>query len=1814
MKMTKSNSTRILLAACAAALTTASQSAIAATITWNGGGADNNWSTGANWIGGAAPLPADALIFAGVARLAPIDDFPAGTRFSGITFSSGSGAFTLGPSANTIALGGGDVGGSTVGNFTSFGIVNGVTNSSTNLQTVNLGLTLNVGLHTFGGGAGGLVLGGPLTHNPGGVATFTPGAGGITATGVSNSNGILGGWATLAGTDWATRDANNKIVAYTAYTDVAGGAAIASAAATNVRISVTNGSNVTLAAAGVTDINSLHYSAINFTQILDVGANNTLRLGASGGILRSANSNNSLTIGASTAAGGTLTAGGPDAAGGGIDNNPGELVFNTGPTGNTNTAIKVNSKITDNGTGAVRLIKTGLGTLDLSNANSYTGGTYVADGRIATNNPGALGTGPVTVIGLGQVFFGVGGTYVNDFSIAGIGTNEAGGHGALRLNSNSTLTGAITLLGNARIATRSGTGFLNGKITGGFALELGGYNNDATNTVVLNNTANDWTGNTTFSEAQTIRLGASEVIPNGAGKGNVALNTSASVLRNTVFDLNGFNETVNGFSRTGATRARAFVRNNLTGTAATLTVGDNDQSSAFDGNIQDNQGGTLTGTIALTKIGAGTLTLAGANTYSGGTIVNKGILLANGAAVPAATLNATTTAASAVVNGLASTAGLLVGQPVSGTGIPIGAVITVINTANQVTLSANATVAGTPDLTFAAVSALGKGNVSVASGAGFGGVGTLTSDVTLAAGSTLRPGATTVSGAVGTLTLNNLTINGGDLQFDLVASANADFVHALGTINFAGPSTITPIALSSGTYTLFSSDANPIIYAAGAVPTLNSAPIGDTRPANYVLDTTTNPSAILLNVTGGGTASLIWAGNASANWNVATDVNWKNGVAPDKFYRQDTVTFDDTATNPGVVQLVGQLIPTAISVNAARDYTFAGSGGISGATGISKAGTGTLTLANSGVNDFTGPITIDGGAIILANSGNNSFNGGIRINAGALQVGNGGTVGNLPTVAVTNTGNLIFNRSDTITYAGVLSGTGNLEQRGPGVLILGGANTHTGSNIVTAGTLRPNIAAAMGATTTSIIVNPGGTFDVNGINLSTHPFFISGSGAAGIGALVNLGADQISATQNVTMTGNATVGGTGRFDIRGGATLSTNGQPYTLTKVGANQVSLVGANVDAALGDIDIQEGIFGVETSTNRMGDPAKKVTIAAGATLKFYGLNNAQEKVAISNGGRFWTENGGGNTFIGPVTLNATSTFENTGGTTTFFNGPIGGAGGVIKTNTGTTVFGNANTYTGSNTVNAGILTVTSLADGGVPSGLGQSSPAPANLVLAGGAVGYSGTAVASTDRRFTLAGTGGGLDASGAGGAPVTFASTAPIVVSGAGPVTLTLSGTNTDENVLAAQVVNGAGSTAVTKTGAGNWTLSNANSYTGPTTLNNGILRVKSLANGGVASGIGQSTSAPANLVLAGGTLSYVGALPASSDRQFSLLGTGGALDASGAAGAPVVFSSTAPVITPGATLTLRGTNTDANVFAGQLVDGGQQTMLIKDGTGTWTLTGASTHTGTTNVFGGTLRVTGSISTTDVNVNGGATFDAAAAQTLKTLAVQGGGFATVSGAAKKALAVGDHTQSAPLQIFGGKLDLTTNGLIVHHDVNSVDQPLIDMRTQIISGYNASAPGMGDGKWDGNGITSSSIGSTTAIGYAKASELPSGTFFGQTVDASVVARYTLSGDTNLDGAVDFLDLAKLAQSYNSTVSTTTESWWTHGDFNYDGAVDFLDLAKMAQNYNTALPGAPIPGAPAGFEADLARAFANVPEPGAVGLLGLCGAALMTRRRRRP
>jgi hypothetical protein len=259
----------------------------------------------------------------------------------------------------------------------------------------------------------------------------------------------------------------------------------------------------------------------------------------------------------------------------------------------------------------------------------------------------------------------------------------------------------------------------------------------------------------------------------------------------------------------------------------------------------------------------------------------------------------------------------------------------------------------------------------------------------------------------------------------------------------------------------------------------------------------------------------------------------------------------------------------------------------------------------------------------------------------------------------------------------------------------------------------------------------------------------------------------------------------------------------------------------------------------------------------------------------------------------------------------------------------------------------------------------------------------------------------------------------------------------------------------------------------------------------------------------------------------------------------------------------------------------------------------------NTDGGMNNGSPAVNNLSINVNNGATINLASTQHLAQLTVAGG-LAKLTASGAKVL------EATSVSAAGGKLDLTSNRLIV--DYAPGNSPMASIRQQIISGYNA-----GGALWGGNGIVSSSAAlnpTSVGLGYAEASEvlLNGATYGGESVDGSaVLVQYTLLGDATLDGVVDFNDLVKLAQNYNTTVSASTQSWWNHGDFTYDGVVDFNDLVKLAQNYNTSLPGAAVPGAPASFSQDLAAAFAQAPEPGTLGALGIVGAIGLMRRRTR-
>ena len=174
-------------------------------------------------------------------------------------------------------------------------------------------------------------------------------------------------------------------------------------------------------------------------------------------------------------------------------------------------------------------------------------------------------------------------------------------------------------------------------------------------------------------------------------------------------------------------------------------------------------------------------------------------------------------------------------------------------------------------------------------------------------------------------------------------------------------------------------------------------------------------------------------------------------------------------------------------------------------------------------------------------------------------------------------------------------------------------------------------------------------------------------------------------------------------------------------------------------------------------------------------------------------------------------------------------------------------ANTYTGVTTISGGILSVASLANGGSASSIGQSANTSTSLVINGGTLRYTGGG-ASTDRLFKIGATtvGGSatIDASGTGA--LTFAN-AGAVTYGTTEQTrfLTLTGSNMGGNTFAPIIADNTitinpGAVALTKSGAGAWTVTAANTFTGGTTISGGTLNLgatNALSNGALAMGGG-----------------------------------------------------------------------------------------------------------------------------------------------------------------------------------------------------------------------------------------------------------------------------------------------------------------------------------------------------------------------------------------
>ncbi|WP_333605857.1 autotransporter-associated beta strand repeat-containing protein, partial [Novosphingobium sp.] len=645
----------------------------------------------------------------------------------------------------------------------------------------------------------------------------------------------------------------------------------------------------------------------------------------------------------------------------------------------------------------------------------------------------------------------------------------------------------------------------------------------------------------------------------------------------------------------------------------------------------------------------------------------------------------------------------------------------------------------------------------------------------------------------------------------------------------------------------------------------------------------------------------------------------------------------------------GGLQYTGGTTTTNRGFTLGASGGI---VDVTSAAT---TLTDSGIVVGGGRLTKNGaGTLVL--TGANTYTGGNSVNNGVLRAGAANVFGAL-TGSSTNLANT----------AGVVLDLNNFNNMiGP----LNGGGTNGGNVTLGSGTLR--IASGNGnysgviSGTGGVWRTDGGTQTFNGCNNTytgattlqgatiATDCLANGGQASGIGASGSASANLVFSNGNLNYTGG-TIGIDRGFNLAGygvvnvtnaATTLGFSGQVIgggELYKDGPGTMVLSGNNTYT--NNTRVRGGILRAGSATAFGTTNSFWLDNTAGVLLDMNNFNaNAG---ALIGGGAL-----GGNIALGTGTLTIRDGLGQT------YAGAISGSGSLIKNGAGTQILSGCNSsYTGATTINAGVLTVSCLENGGVNSAIGASGATPGNLTI-NGTLRYVGGG-SGTDRQFTLGASGGTLDASGTG--IVQFTNAAPVTLAGTNAArTLTLTGTNTGANLFAGRLDNnGSGVSRLTKTGTGTWRLTNqTSSYSGATTISGGILIVDKLSDGGAASSIGASTNAASNLVIGNGsTLRYVGTGD-TTDRQFTL-DTGVTYIESSGTGA-LQFTNTGTVGLTGTnatrTIALGGTNTDLNTMGGAIADNGTgRTTLAKNDSGTWVLTGNNSFTGNTVINDGNLMV-------------------------------------------------------------------------------------------------------------------------------------------------------------------------------------------------------------------------------------------------------------------
>ncbi|EJU3985491.1 autotransporter outer membrane beta-barrel domain-containing protein [Salmonella enterica subsp. enterica serovar Kentucky] len=1003
------------------------------------------------------------------------------------------------------------------------------------------------------------------------------------------------------------------------------------------------------------------------------------------------------------------------------------------------------------------LTKTGAGTLILNAENTYTGGTLISDGTLVASNVEALGTGDITDNAVLEL--NTGGDFDN--AISGSGQVVKSGDETLTLSGSNTYTGGTIISGGTLVATNVealGTGDVTDNATlelntgGDFDNAIGGTGSvvkSGDKTLTLSG-ANSYTGGTTISGGTLVAsnveaLGSGDVTDNAT----LELNTGGDFANNIggtgsvvksgdkTLTLSGTNSYTGGTTISGGT----LVANNV----EALGTGDVTNNATLELNTGGDFDNAISGSGQVVKSGDKTLTLSGANSYSGATTISGGTLIATH------------------VNAL-------------GTGAIDNRASLLLDASGQFTVTDLTTESG--------------GNTEIG------------------AGSTLQ--ATTLTQkSDSTLTIN---LNGNTVD---------PVIHAASQVSLAGTLDITGVGdvLDSDpastddldTFTLIASDKT----IAGDFEKLTVAGM-DADLADFItvdgrIDDTGKQYEL--------TTALTWYADRD---DAVTDAHGTfNLTNADGSFAVNTVlenvdaTLDPaSATGWDGTSLIKQGAGTLI-LNAENTYTGGTtiSGGTLVATNVDALGSGdvtddaTLELNTGGTFDNaiggSGNV-VKSGADTLTLSGSNSYTGGTTISGGTLVASN---VEALGTGDVTNNATLELNTGGD--FINNIGGTGRVEKSGDDTLTLSGSNTYTGGTLINGGTLVASNVEALGTgdvtDNATLALNTGGTFDNA----------ISGSG-------------QVVKSGDETLTLSGTNSYTGGTTISGGTLVATN-----VEALGSGDVT------DDATLELNTGGTFDNAISGSGQVVKSGDKMLTLSGANSYSGGTLISDGTLVASNVEALGT---------GDVTNNATLAL-NTGGD---FTNNISGSGQVVKSGDDTLTLSGANSYTGGTTISGGTLVATNVD----ALGTGDVTNSSTLELNTGGtfdnAISGSGQVVKSGDETLTLSGsntyTGGTLISGG------TLVAT-NVDALGTGDVTdnatLELNTGGTFDNVIS-------GSGQVVKSGDDTLTLSGANSYTGGTLISGGTLvatSVEALGSGDVTDNavLELNTGGTFDNAISGGTL-------------------------------------------------------------------------------------------------------------------------------------------------------------------------------------------------------------------------------------------------------------------------------------------------------------------------------------------------------------------------